>query len=201
MVMILNKEDSLKFVSIKRKGKMNLVPVGEGVFINIDFEIIYKNAALDIGRIKAYRSRYNYYINVNNADLSKYDRDFIKLFHDGIVSFYGEEWSIRYLKLKYGDFMGKPRNIVISFMSKDTSRDLLTGDDMKDFEKKNSMSLNWSMFFYDLYLLCKEKGLFKDNKLLITEDIKNDVLELLSNYDGYTEHMKTPESYYKFNEM
>ncbi len=196
MVMIIKREKSLKFISIKHRGKLNLVPIGEGVSLNPRFELKYKNAQLDIGRIEFAKERYNYHMKLKDADMSQFDKEFVELFRSGAIVIYGKEWALKHLYLEHGSYNNKTVNIITNLYDTDDFHDLLTDKNMPEFKRDSIMGLFISKFFYDLYVLCKRKDLFKDNKLFITADIKNQVLEMIEKYDGKTQHDKTPETFY-----
>ena len=200
MIFVINKEKSSKFKSIRKMNKLLLIPIGSNVCVNNKIEYKQKNAEYDKGRLIAANSRYNYFINVRDADLSKYDPDFVELFRKGGIVFFDKELPIKHLVVIHGTLDGKTFNY-IDYLYEKTVYDQLTRKEISNFERDSVIPLQWTKFFYDLYLLCKEKGAFKDNKLFITEENKNDVLKLFEDIDINAHHENTPEAYYKYNEV
>ena len=193
--MKLNKEKSLEFVSVVRKPKLILNDVGNNVSITRKFELILKNIKTDKVRVFIAKQNFNYFKNVHDADMSQFNTEFVNLYREGTVEIQnnGKNYKIENLYIKAGIQNGVPRIHLVDVL--EASVDIITGEKIENFEKKHFMPFRFSKCFYEIYNLYKEKDLLKDNKLVITNEIAQDIFDILGTFDA-TRHDKTPETYY-----
>ena len=76
-----------------------------------------------------------YYTNVHNADLSKYDINFVEFYRNGIISSYGVEYPLSEIYLMEGKQNGITKIFLVS--SNNPSIDLINNQAIENFERES----------------------------------------------------------------
>ena len=155
--MVINRKASLLFKQIIEKNAFSLYPVGEGVLLSKKFETLVEDSIYIKTKLRFNKISFDYYKKVQNADLSSYDIDFVNLYRNGIVVFYGNEYKLSDLYIISGLKNNLNVNYLISF--KNANYSILTKENIVDFVRKEIISFSLTLSFYNIYLLCKELGL------------------------------------------
>lgn len=194
--MKINREKSLEFVSVSQRGNLNLTPVGNGVSLIKNFKIKYDNAIADKGRLMAYRENRRYNRAIKEAKMSDFDESFVNLCQKGTINFFGKEYPISELFVYSGNIGEKKVNVLASYKHEDN--ELLYNESIEGINKDTIMILRQARCFYEMYLLCREKGLYENGKLYITKEVVDEINSFVQKYKT-ERHDKTPETYYIFN--
>ena len=194
--MILDKEESKRFISYTEKPILELKDVGSNVKIAKDLYAKY-DAILDLNkRLEISKMKMDYIEKVAEADMSMFDNTFVELYRTGQMEIKPTEeiYQIEDLFIEEGKQKGKRIVHLISIMNEE-DLDIITEDKMEGFEREEFMVFKFSECFYKIYEKCKEKKLVEDNKLIITNDIIEEVESILEKFDN-KKHDKVPETYY-----
>ena len=191
--MVINRKASLLFKQIIEKNAFSLYPVGEGVLLSKKFETLVEDSIYIKTKLRFNKISFDYYKKVQNADLSSYDTDFVNLYRNGIVVFYGNEYKLSDLYIISGLKNNLNVNYLISFKNADYS--ILTKENIVDFVRKEIISFSLTLSFYNIYLLCKELGLYSNNSITINDKNLDNVLEIIKK-SNLEKHSKVPETYY-----
>jgi len=135
-----------------------------------------------------------YHENVNNANMALYDKDFVEFFRKGNIKVKDKNYPIDGLYILTGDIYGEPKIIVI--FRNDPFYDVISEEVAVGFNQKSLMQFRTSICFYHIYRLYKDR--IKEGTLEITDDIKENVIKLINNFDGH-KHDMTPETYYQIH--
>lgn len=191
--MVINRKASLLFKQIIEKNAFSLYPVGEGVLLSKKFETLVEDSIYIKTKLRFNKISFDYYKKVQNADLSSYDTDFVNLYRNGIVVFYGNEYKLSDLYIISGLKNNLNVNYLISF--KNANYSILTKENIVDFVRKEIVSFSLTLSFYNIYLLCKELGLYSNNSITINDKNLDNVLEIIKK-SNLEKHSKVPETYY-----
>ena len=191
--MVINRKASLLFKQIIEKNAFSLYPVGEGVLLSKKFETLVEDSIYIKTKLRFNKISFDYYKKVQNADLSSYDTDFVNLYRNGIVVFYGNEYKLSDLYIISGLKNNLNVNYLISF--KNANYSILTKENIVDFVRKEIISFSLTLSFYNIYLLCKELGLYSNNSITINDKNLDNVLEIIKK-SNLEKHSKVPETYY-----
>ena len=191
--MVINRKASLLFKQIIEKNAFSLYPVGEGVLLSKKFETLVEDSIYIKTKLRFNKISFDYYKKVQNADLSSYDTDFVNLYRNGIVVFYGNEYKLSDLYIISGLKNNLNVNYFISF--KNATYSILTKENIVDFVRKEIVSFSLTLSFYNIYLLCKELGLYSNNSITINDKNLDNVLEIIKK-SNLEKHSKVPETYY-----
>ncbi len=193
--MIIDREKSLHFVSYTGNLVLNLIDVGNNTKKNELFDYIYKNMISEKISIEIAKMNMEYLKKVDNADMNLFDEDFVKLYRKGTfeVRPTSKSYEMKFIYI----YAGKQDNNKKIYLEavEELGIDVLTGNKIENFEKESVTPLRLSNCFYEIYKMCRELGLYEDNKLIITSDIVERVADILSTYDGSRQN-KVPETYY-----
>lgn len=195
--MKIDKERSLKFVSIKEKGNMNLNPALNNVNLSPLFELLLKDVKRDKVRVFIAKQKANYFKNVQDADMSQFDLNFVELYRDGTIEILprSKKYKVGDLYINVGVQNNQNRIHVESFLEKGI--DAFSGEKIENFERTGLMPLKDSTSFFEIYDLCRQHSLYEEKKIIITNDILEDVYEIFSRYDE-KRHDRVPETYYYY---
>ena len=191
--MVINRKASLLFKQIIEKNAFSFYPVGEGVLLSKKFETLVEDSIYIKTKLRFNKISFDYYKKVQNADLSSYDTDFVNLYRNGIVVFYGNEYKLSDLYIISGLKNNLNVNYLISF--KNANYSILTKENIVDFVRKEIISFSLTLSFYNIYLLCKELGLYSNNSITINDKNLDNVLEIIKK-SNLEKHSKVPETYY-----
>ena len=191
--MVINRKASLLFKQIIEKNAFSLYPVGEGVLLSKKFETLVEDSIYIKTKLRFNKISFDYYKKVQNADLSSYDTDFVNLYRNGIVVFYGNEYKLSDLYIISGLKNNLNVNYLISF--KNANYSILTKENIVDFVRKEIISFSLTLSFYNIYLLCKELGLYSNNSITINDKNLNNDLKIIKK-SNLEKHSKVPETYY-----
>ena len=193
--MVINRKASLLFKQKKEKNAFSFYPVGEGVLLSKKFETLVEDSIYIKTKLRFNKISFDYYKKVQNADLSSYDTDFVNLYRNGIVVFYGNEYKLSDLYIISGLKNNLNVNYLISF--KNANYSILTKENIVDFVRKEIISFSLTLSFYNIYLLCKELGLYSNNSITINDKNLDNVLEIIKK-SNLEKHSKVPETYYLY---
>ena len=135
---------------------------------------------------------YQFWKNVQNADMSLYDNDFVNFFRNGSLSINNQQYSFEDLYIVAGR-SNETKKIMLVYYKKPVT-DLINDYEDKSFYQEDLMLFKSSICCYHIYRLYKDR--IKNNILEITDDIKNNIIKIINNYDG-NEHDLVPETYYR----
>ena len=191
--MVINRNKSLLFKQIIKKNTFKLYNVGEGVLLSKRFEILVEDYIYFKTKLHFNKIGSEYFKNVKNADLSDYDINFVNLYRNGIFSFYDNDYKMSDLYIINGIKDNHNVNYLISFKNPEYS--ILTKEIIIGFERKKIISFSLTSCFYEIYLLCKEVGLYSENSIKINDKNIDRVIVLL-NKSSLEKHSKVPETIY-----
>ena len=193
--MKIDREKSLQFISYVGNLVLNLKDVDNNVKMSKAFEYIYQNMIRDKVRIEIANINAEYFKKIDNADMNLFDEDFVNLYRTGTfeVQSTSKSYEMKLLYIYSGIQNNENKVYLVSF--KELGVDVLTGSKIENFEKKSAFPFRFSTCFYDIYKMCQEHDLYKDNSLLITPTIVEGVANILSAFDE-SKHNKVPETYY-----
>ncbi len=137
-----------------------------------------------------YKRAKDYLRNVNNADLSNYDKGFVDYYRKGTIKILGKVYKPNSL------FIEKYDNKVILYDKNNIGYDLLTSNTYDKHKIDKFRRFRNSNIFYDLYL--EYKNNIVNNELIIDLKDLDKFISLLSSFDGSI-HDKVPETYYRLH--
>jgi hypothetical protein len=194
--MIINKKESINNKSYKNNLKLDLRPVGNNVKISTVLEQRCRQDYIEKRSKEVHKETIEYIKKVKNADKALFDETFVDLFRSGILEIEktGKEYQINHLFLEKGNQNNKEVVHLISIDNK-TDIDILTEDKMNGFERKKFMGFKLSQCFYEIYKKCQKSKSIKENKITITNDIYDEICEMILNHNDKM-HKNVPETYY-----
>ena len=153
-------------------------------------KLIENDKYLDI-HFEGQKRAIEYYTKVSNADLSKYDINFVEFYRNGSIISYGVEYQLSEIYLMEGNQNGIKKIFLVS--SSNPNRNLINNQNIDNFKREEVYLFMNTNLCYDLY-----QSYVSNNTLNIFEDNSQDIQSLVSKFDK-TYHKLVPETFYLEN--
>lgn len=202
--MIINEEKSKKYNKVAAIALAGLMAIGGGIKISDCFvsKVVAETISVEQQEEHLFEGEktqeerdYWYLKNINEADLSLFNQDFLDFYHNGKIYVEGQDepFKVSGLAVISKDTENGIEYHVVSYS--DMNHDIFTGIDLSNFERDYLLDFMNSNCFYDFYLCCVNNNCIDNNEAHISEENKETILSSLEGYDK-TMHDKTPETFY-----
>ena len=128
---------------------------------------------------------------VKNADMTKYDMQFVNLYREGSVILNGNIIELEDLFLEFGKDNNVEAIMLVDFGT--PNLDQVTLKAKENFEREDLMLFRNALSFYEIYVLLKEK--IQDNTVNI-DSLNKEVIKEIIYKNNNKQHDKVPETYY-----
>lgn len=137
----------------------------------------------------------DYLKSLSEADYSEFDSNFVHLYRNGKISIpkREKEYDISDLYVITGNQNNNDKIFLVSYQ--EGNIDIITGETIVGFEREGIMLFKNSECFYQFYQACLSTGAFQDGKIDLSKIDNNEILNIMSSFDGSI-HEMVPETKY-----
>lgn len=196
--MKINREKSKKMIKVASTLILaGMLSIGNNVALATSFEGYFESPQDSYleNHFDMQKRKVDYLRALENADVSCFDSDFVKLYREGkiLVSEREKEYDVSDLYIINGKQNDSDKIFLVSY--EEGNVDIVTGDVINDFVREGIMLFKNSSCFYQIYQLCSDVGIASNGVIDISKVDKSEISSIISEFDGMM-HDNVPETMY-----